>query len=454
MADEPTRDELKSEVFTLKMKCHQYEERMKLVNLHGLDGETLHMRNQELEEQLAETDAKLQTSTEEVEYFQVLLGKTRTAIEKLNKIVLDYGADLQEKTKDLDAARARCQELEETQKQSEADKVAAQERCDLLEAEVSRLAPMEATAQRLPGVLSERNQLAQRVQELEEELASTQLLVQQAREEADKAVTRAELANIDLQTAQKDFQRETARRSEELEQKHAQAQRRFESIIKENELQMNLYEERVNAQEFEINKYATRSDEAKQRERDLNEENSRLKVELKNARRSEEINLDRLRRELEDKRQQDADAAHENLLSVQSDLTSQLHEKRRDLERACKEMSVQKEKHRRAMAEQGKKLEDVQAELDRIKVKWKNSMSNKRITQKENVRTGNVTSAPHAATGVTRKPSSSKKPKAKASASSFKSQATLTLNGNTTAPARKSRLSTAAAGSVPSKPFR
>jgi len=452
-SDEPSREELKSEVFTLKMKCHQYEERMKLVNLHGLNGETLQQRNNELEEQLADTTAELRNRSEELENYVALLGKARTAIEKLNTRNQELNAALQEKTVNLEALKNECHDLEQNLATCERDRDTAVDRSRAFEREVIRLEPMEPKARLLPKVCEERDSLQHRVQDLERDLTNSQAEARMAREQAEKEAARLELANLDYQNAQKEFQHEIMRRTEELEQKHNHAQSRYEANLKESELQIKFYEEKVQSLEFELSRYSSRTEELKAHERELVDEVARLKVDLQNAERRETMNMDRFRREIDSERHEAADKAQQELLEVRADLNNQLMDKQRQYESLCTAMASQKEKHRRTVHEYSKKIDDLTSQLETIKKRWKDSISNKRVAQKENiVRSGNT--IPTVPSGVvsTSKPSSSRPASTKKTKSTtLKSHTVSSANGTTSAPSLVRKTKTLV---VAPKPFR
>jgi hypothetical protein len=83
-------EELRAQLFTFKMRCHEYEQRLAQVNLHGASGATLHRAHGELAERVAWLERERAASAsaarlleEEASGLREVLVKSRGAIETL-----------------------------------------------------------------------------------------------------------------------------------------------------------------------------------------------------------------------------------------------------------------------------------------------------------------------------------------------------------------------------------
>jgi predicted nucleic acid-binding Zn-ribbon protein len=102
MANKMNRESLERELFTMKMRCHEYELRLQEVNLHGATGASLQTQNLELLERVGHLESDGEAQRAENEGLREICIKTRDAMVELQRRIEELTTESTARQQEID----------------------------------------------------------------------------------------------------------------------------------------------------------------------------------------------------------------------------------------------------------------------------------------------------------------------------------------------------------------
>jgi len=378
-------EELKSQLFTMKMRCHEYEQRLQLVNLHGLDGDKLHRMNTNITEKLNATQESLDFKITENANLRELIDVCKERLPKLALENDDLKAECIEKEKLI----ARIPELEaqlefrnQNLKSMTEEMTVTKQRLQEMN---SSLQCMEIQNRMLESRLSSLQVLEAGREELESQLKETHGENQDLQVKLQESCTNFEKLKLKLEVKDRDS---TILNAVEVEKITQQFENDAEVLRTENfnlkkELEMN--SERLRNSEADCARYSMRVQNLSSRETDAKTELNEMRFKVQSAERQKDSEIEQVKRQFELERDSMYDKWNSKFSQEQTanlEVQVALNAEKKKIEG---ERRSEKQKYREHISASKLRISELEAELVKLKDKWKSSLSSKRSSSsKEN----------------------------------------------------------------------
>mmetsp|Transcript_43157 Transcript_43157/g.69185 ORF Transcript_43157/g.69185 Transcript_43157/m.69185 type:complete len:423 (-) Transcript_43157:2504-3772(-) len=378
-------EELKSELFNMKMKCHEYEQRLMQVNLHGLDGETLQSRNAELEGDLEKLKTVVADNEDEISSLKGILVKTKGAMERL----VTSNRSLRTQVDQLEIAKQKLGE-DVLQKTNMCNSF--QTEAELGRKYLSELEETRASLKEVQDQLAGKIRLASKVPELEGMVTSLRKSISKLEERIKKKddqltllelrlrdeTTKAKAACNETESQKHDLTVAMAREKELVVQQYQSRCSQLEDTITTVTRELEIAKDVLTAKEAECERYSIRSQSYMERERQASSELARLRAEVENFQQHKQLTMEKLREQFEIERAKILEECDKRYFDAQKLHSKQVSEKEVQYERLLDLMSTTKEKHRESVSQYKSQIVQLEKEVHSVKTKWKSSMTAKR----------------------------------------------------------------------------
>jgi len=392
-------EDLRSQVFTMKMRCHEYEQRLMKVNLHGLNGETLQRENTALEERLDAALTQVREKEENVVELKGMIRKTGDAMirmqsanlglkERLNDLK-ETEEKLAEKMKECEGLALEVEQQKETLAKLEATEKSLEEtkaKLEIAEAKASLIDSLEQDKAALQDANSKTFQL------LEDEKARNVLLAQELERERQAhtiALSNAECSKIE---AEKLMRRER----EDVALVHQERTRKLETELEALRLQLERNEGFLKDANDDVERLQRANNAYLAEGQGYREELATCRAEIATQEENQTRKLRAIREEIELEFQERLDSELRKFEQAQRENWKKLNAKDIELSEVITKLNLSKEKFKVREAALKDRYIALEEELHKVKSKWKSSITAKKRThvQKENTRPAQKAATP------------------------------------------------------------
>jgi len=372
------------DVFTLKLKCHEYEKRLKKVGLHGLSGAVLQEENEALTASLAQKKDALEMAEREASTLKSLCLKSRETIERLQndahsrrRRVVELEKEVEAIVPERDNLRKICQDLRssvaalsaESEKRMEAEQVNARLSESLEKYKVA-----------LKEYVGMKQRLVSQVSELKEYQAKVAVEHECMRKDAISKDEKIESLQTELADKGKEVQKRVrdaisdanvlvATENEKMKSLLSEKALAFETHFEELREKIRIKEDQVAALSASCERLRVRSQLSAQREKAAKSELAKANAKLDTASRQKQLELSQVVENEKDKHFREVGELEEKLTLKIEALRMRLSEERTKRKEEVRKLELENE--------------DLKLKLDRTKKIWKRSIG-KRVGGKEN----------------------------------------------------------------------